>query len=105
MVNSNDTLSISVKDLSSSKMDTQVPDPLDSDTSNKKMAKKRKYEDIDHNDNTDSEDLQFFKSIMPDIKDFSAKDKRRLKMGILQLIDDIESTRKQVRPFHLCNCH
>ncbi|XP_072939714.1 uncharacterized protein [Epargyreus clarus] len=100
---SNEPLSMSMKDASHSRIENQVPDP--SDTSNKHTAKKRKVEESVHSDNTDSEDLQFFKSIMPDIKDFTAKDKRRLKMGILQLIDDIESSRKQVRPFHLCNCH
>ncbi|XP_062526082.1 uncharacterized protein LOC101741286 [Bombyx mori] len=42
----------------------------------------------------ESEDLQFFKSILSDIKDFTSKEKRKFKMGILQLIDDIENERK-----------
>ncbi|KAG6444204.1 uncharacterized protein LOC115456426 isoform X2 [Manduca sexta] len=43
----------------------------------------------------DNEDLQFFKSILPDIKSFTTKEKRKLKMGILQLIDDVENDRKR----------
>ncbi|XP_047484169.1 uncharacterized protein LOC125035903 [Penaeus chinensis] len=34
-------------------------------------------------------DLQFFKSILPDVAGFSASQKRRFKIKVLQLIDDI----------------
>lgn len=44
-----------------------------------------------------NEDLQFFKSILSDIKNFTTKEKRKLKMGILQLIDDVENERKRQR--------
>ncbi|XP_035438642.2 uncharacterized protein LOC118268308 isoform X1 [Spodoptera frugiperda] len=42
----------------------------------------------------DNEDLTFFKSILPDIRNFSIREKRKLKMGILQLIDEIEKERE-----------
>ncbi|XP_063532850.1 uncharacterized protein LOC134743389 [Cydia strobilella] len=39
-------------------------------------------------------DLQFFKSILPDIDHFTKSEKRKLKMGVLKLIDDIENSRQ-----------
>lgn len=44
----------------------------------------------------DNTDLQFFKSIIPDIAHFTTQEKRYLKMGILKLIDDIEESRKKM---------
>ncbi|XP_061710673.1 uncharacterized protein LOC133520318 [Cydia pomonella] len=38
-------------------------------------------------------DLQFFKSILPDIDHFTKSEKRKFKMGVLKLIDDIENNR------------
>lgn len=49
--------------------------------------KKRKFSCEGEDDN---EDLTFFKSILPDIRNFTIREKRKLKMGILQLIDEIE---------------
>lgn len=56
---------------------------------------KRKYSSEDKVIDEENEDLQFFKSILPDIRDFTHKEKRKLKMGILKLIDDLENERKQ----------
>ncbi|XP_063377625.1 uncharacterized protein LOC134664817 [Cydia fagiglandana] len=39
-------------------------------------------------------DLQFFKSILPDIDHFTNSEKRKFKMGVLKLIDDIENNRQ-----------
>lgn len=58
-------------------------------------SRKRKYSSEDKGVDDDNEDLQFFKSILPDIRDFTNKEKRKLKMGILRLIDDLENERKQ----------
>ncbi|XP_049870235.1 uncharacterized protein LOC126369708 [Pectinophora gossypiella] len=46
-------------------------------------------------DNDDN--MQFFKSVLPDIKDFTAKEKRKFKVGILKLIDEIEAERKIIK--------
>ncbi|XP_075972016.1 uncharacterized protein LOC142973878 [Anticarsia gemmatalis] len=51
-------------------------------------AKKRRFAPDEEN-----EDLQFFRSVIPEIKDFTNKEKRKFKMGVLKLIDDIESER------------
>ncbi|CAG9795211.1 unnamed protein product [Diatraea saccharalis] len=53
---------------------------------------KRKRLNSDSAD-ADNDSLQFFKSILPDIEHFTVKEKRRLKMGVLKLIDDIENDR------------
>ncbi|XP_063824536.1 uncharacterized protein LOC135074160 [Ostrinia nubilalis] len=58
-----------------------------------KKFKKRKREDKDTGN--DSQDLQFFKSILPDIAGFTTKEKRKLKIGILKLVDDIENARRK----------
>ncbi|CAB3238943.1 unnamed protein product [Arctia plantaginis] len=91
--------------------DKRIPDnqiksePLDhqsvnniktSEYSNCGNSKKRKYSSEDKGIDDDNEDLQFFKSILPDIRDFTNKEKRKLKMGILRLIDDLENERKQL---------
>ncbi|CAH0702824.1 unnamed protein product [Spodoptera exigua] len=57
--------------------------------------KKRKFsfEGLSSTDD-DNEDLIFFKSILPDIRNFTIREKRKLKMGILQLIDDIEKEKE-----------
>ena len=36
-----------------------------------------------------SADLSFFKSLLPDVKQMSLMQKRRLRMGVLKLIDDV----------------
>ncbi|KAJ8727468.1 hypothetical protein PYW07_001587 [Mythimna separata] len=56
-------------------------------------TKKRKFS-FDGANEDDNEDLTFFKSILPDIRNFTIKEKRKLKMGILQLIDEIEKERE-----------
>ena len=40
-------------------------------------------------DESGNPDLQFFKSILPDVAGFSASQKRRFKIKVMQLIDDI----------------
>ncbi|KAM3967369.1 uncharacterized protein ACR2FA_011717 [Aphomia sociella] len=61
------------------------------ETSHSKCKKKKnKSKESDE----DNEDLQFFRSILPDIKDFTSKEKRNLKRGILNLIDEIDNSRK-----------
>ncbi|KAI8424230.1 hypothetical protein MSG28_002801 [Choristoneura fumiferana] len=44
----------------------------------------------------DNTDLQFFKSIIPDIGHFTTQEKRYFKMGVLKLIDEIEESRKKL---------
>lgn len=58
-----------------------------------KKSKKRKHETKDSNES--NEDLHFFRSILPDIADFTTKEKRKLKIGILKLVDDIENQRQK----------
>ena len=57
-------------------------------------SKKRKFSFEGLPTEDDSEDLSFFKSILPDIRNFTIKEKRKLKMGILQLIDEIEKEKE-----------
>ncbi|CAH1647041.1 unnamed protein product [Spodoptera littoralis] len=58
-------------------------------------SKKRKYSFEGHSStDDDNEDLTFFKSILPDIRNFTIREKRKLKMGILQLIDEIEKEKE-----------
>ncbi|CAG9134382.1 hypothetical protein JYU34_006567 [Plutella xylostella] len=47
-------------------------------------------------DDSEDNDLLFFKSLLPDIKHFTSKEKRKLKVRILQLIDVIEGDRSDV---------
>ncbi|KAL0882337.1 hypothetical protein ABMA27_000846 [Loxostege sticticalis] len=58
-----------------------------------KKSKKRKHETKDSSES--NEDLHFFRSILPDIADFTTKEKRKLKIGILKLVDDIENQRQK----------
>ncbi|XP_047984197.1 uncharacterized protein LOC125224786 isoform X2 [Leguminivora glycinivorella] len=39
-------------------------------------------------------DMQFFRSILPDIDNFTNSEKRQFKIGVLKLIDDIEHNRR-----------
>lgn len=57
-------------------------------------TKKRKFSFEGPSNEDDNEDLTFFKSILPDIRNFTIKEKRKLKMGILQLIDEIEKEKE-----------
>lgn len=63
------------------------------DVSCQDNAKKRKCSMDNKDTEEESEDLQFFRSILPDIRNFTIKEKRKFKMGILKLIDDIENER------------
>ncbi|XP_026755621.2 uncharacterized protein LOC113515563 [Galleria mellonella] len=54
-----------------------------------------KYKIEDKVEDDGNEDLQFFKSILPDIKDFTSKEKRDFKRGVLNLIDEIDNNRKK----------
>lgn len=58
------------------------------------QSKKRKFSFDGLPTEDDNEDLIFFKSILPDIRNFTIKEKRKLKMGILQLIDEIEKEKE-----------
>ncbi|KAJ8733405.1 hypothetical protein PYW08_001703 [Mythimna loreyi] len=74
---------------------TGKPDPeATSSTEPYFGTKKRKFSSEGASNEDDNEDLAFFKSILPDIRNFTIKEKRRLKMGILQLIDDIEKEKE-----------
>lgn len=55
--------------------------------------KKNKTEDKNIEEDND---LQFFKCMLPDIAHFTPQEKRKFKIGMLKLIDDIESERAKV---------
>ncbi|CAH0605507.1 unnamed protein product [Chrysodeixis includens] len=71
---------------------SEPPKKTNNEQSHQENSKKRKL--MENKDaEEESEDLQFFRSILPDIRSFTIKEKRKLKMGILKLIDDIENER------------
>ncbi|XP_053603555.1 uncharacterized protein LOC128671250 [Plodia interpunctella] len=71
---------------------TEKDEATTSNDTNNTKTKKRKRDDDDTDE--ENEDMQFFRSILPDIKDFTSKEKRKLKMSILKAIDEIENERK-----------
>lgn len=80
-------------DLHSSRIDNITANNTRESITLDNLRKNKIERDLDD----DNEDLQFFKSILPDIKDFSNQEKRKLKMGVLKLIDDLENERKRVK--------
>lgn len=81
-------------DFDKQKTDTnEVTKKSTNDVSYQENAKKRKCPIENKDAEEEGEDLQFFRSILPDIRNFTIKEKRKFKMGILKLIDDIENER------------
>ncbi|RVE51910.1 hypothetical protein evm_003376 [Chilo suppressalis] len=75
-------------------VDLPLSETEEDNRSNKINSNQNKRKRTKSNDSeVENEDLQFFKSIIPDIVNFTPKEKRRLKMGVLKLIDDIENDR------------
>ncbi|PZC85559.1 hypothetical protein B5X24_HaOG216667 [Helicoverpa armigera] len=83
-------------DVSNTKSPEREASQSTSDPSCSEGPKKRKYSSEGPTAvEEDNDDLKFFKSILPDIKNFSNREKRKLKMGILQLIDEIEKEKEE----------